>query len=58
MNNIKNNNKKGIGIYVHIPFCAKKCNYCDFNSFNGSERDYNNYFDALSKEILQLKQRF
>ncbi|AHM56740.1 oxygen-independent coproporphyrinogen-III oxidase 1 [Peptoclostridium acidaminophilum DSM 3953] len=23
----------GIGLYVHIPFCIKKCSYCDFNSF-------------------------
>ena len=24
---------KNIGIYVHIPFCASKCIYCDFNSY-------------------------
>lgn len=23
------------GIYIHIPFCTKKCNYCDFNSYSG-----------------------
>ena len=22
-----------LGIYVHVPFCVKKCNYCDFLSF-------------------------
>ena len=25
----------GIGCYVHIPFCVRKCAYCDFNSFSG-----------------------
>ena len=24
------NNKKSLGIYVHIPFCRSKCEYCDF----------------------------
>ena len=26
-------NNNSIGIYLHIPFCIKKCNYCDFCSF-------------------------
>ena len=29
--------KKSLGIYVHIPFCLKKCHYCDFCSFPGSD---------------------
>ena len=28
---------KQIGIYVHIPFCKRKCNYCDFISFENTE---------------------
>ena len=28
--------KKNIGIYVHIPFCDKICNYCDFIAFQGA----------------------
>ena len=36
--------KKSLGIYIHIPFCLKKCHYCDFCSFPGSSdlrmRDY------------------
>ena len=38
-----------LGIYIHIPFCVKKCKYCDFVSF--SNFDFNNYFEALEKEI-------
>ncbi len=42
----------GIGLYVHIPFCVAKCNYCDFNSApcaSGLERA--EYIKALSREI-------
>ena len=28
-----------MGIYVHIPFCASKCGYCDFYSRAGCESD-------------------
>ena len=41
------------GLYFHIPFCIKKCKYCDFLSFNYSEvslNDKKSYFDALFKE--------
>lgn len=39
------------GLYVHIPFCMKKCKYCDFNSFCGSDADKNMYLDALFDEM-------
>ncbi|HZK28323.1 MAG TPA: radical SAM family heme chaperone HemW, partial [Thermoclostridium sp.] len=42
---------KMLGIYVHIPFCIKKCNYCDFPSFSNMEGIYAQYTDALCKEI-------
>ncbi len=41
-----------LGLYVHIPFCAKKCNYCDFLSAppgGGDERK--KYVEALCREI-------
>ena len=38
-------------IYVHIPFCARKCNYCAFNSKVGRISEIENYVDALIKEI-------
>lgn len=40
-----------LGIYVHIPFCKKKCNYCDFISFSCDEKIISDYFETLKKEI-------
>lgn len=43
---------KELGIYVHIPFCIRKCAYCDFTSFGGfSKSDREAYIDALLCEI-------
>ena len=44
---------RSAGIYVHIPFCVKKCNYCDFNSYAGCFDRQEAYFDALFSEILK-----
>lgn len=41
------------GIYVHIPFCKKKCYYCDFVSFECKENEIEKYIDAIIKEINQ-----
>ncbi len=38
-------------IYVHIPFCRSKCNYCAFNSKVGGADEKNFYVDALIDEI-------
>lgn len=41
-----------LGLYAHIPFCERKCNYCDFVSFTGKdEKDFKKYVDELLKEI-------
>ncbi len=42
---------KNRGIYIHIPFCKKKCDYCDFTSYSYSDIDLNNYVDFLCREI-------
>ena len=43
---------KPIGLYVHIPFCLKKCAYCDFCSFiNADFPQKAEYIDALCAEI-------
>ena len=42
---------KPLGLYVHIPFCARKCAYCDFASWAGREADRDRYAEALCREI-------
>ncbi len=49
---------KTMGIYVHIPFCMKKCNYCDFNSYENCFSKEQAYFDALFSEIRKKGKEF
>ena len=42
---------RDIGVYIHIPFCKRKCNYCDFCSFSGKESDFRAYTDELCRRI-------
>lgn len=46
-------NKKEIGLYIHIPFCAHKCDYCDFVSFSNKEDIIDKYINKLLEEIKQ-----
>jgi len=39
------------GLYIHIPFCLKKCAYCDFNSITPQAGEVDRYLSALGKEI-------
>ena len=43
-----------IGIYVHIPFCKQKCNYCDFNSFANKGEYIEKYIRCMQKEIKNV----
>lgn len=42
---------KKIGIYIHIPFCKRKCYYCDFISYCNEENNIQNYIECVKKEI-------
>ncbi|MBO4458161.1 MAG: oxygen-independent coproporphyrinogen III oxidase [Butyrivibrio sp.] len=44
---------KDLSLYVHIPFCVRKCLYCDFLSFSANEEVMKAYFKALSKELKE-----
>lgn len=46
-------NSAGVGLYVHIPFCASKCPYCDFVSGSVSGKVRQRHLEALRHEILQ-----
>ncbi|MCB5599750.1 radical SAM family heme chaperone HemW [Blautia hansenii] len=48
--------KKELGLYVHIPFCVKKCGYCDFLSWCGTSEEKETYVQALLKEIESYRE--
>ncbi len=50
---------KNIKLYLHIPFCVKKCAYCDFLSFPCMKKeDISSYADALAKRIREKAKDF
>ncbi len=46
---------RGFGVYVHVPFCASRCGYCDFNTYTASElgggASREGYTDAVLAEL-------
>ena len=38
-------------LYIHIPFCIRKCDYCDFLSFSSTREQQKTYMKALKREI-------
>ena len=46
---VKENMKKELELYVHIPFCVKKCAYCDFLSFSAKQEEVSAYVEALRR---------
>ena len=43
------------GIYIHIPFCKRKCAYCDFVSYADKEQLTDAYLDALLREMTRYR---
>lgn len=43
------------GLYIHIPFCVKKCAYCDFASVSAPKEQHDAYFFALQQELENCK---
>lgn len=49
---------KHMGLYIHIPFCSRKCDYCDFVSYSMDYKAQQLYLDALFTEIDMVKRNF
>ena len=50
-------NRKNLELYLHIPFCVRKCSYCDFLSMAADENIRRQYVDMLLAELRE-KGRF
>lgn len=44
-------NKKELELYIHIPFCVRKCSYCDFLSALATEQTREAYMAALLQRL-------
>lgn len=49
---------KKLSLYIHIPFCAQKCFYCDFPSFARMDHLRKDYIEALCKEIKVFREKY
>jgi len=47
--------KKGLNVYIHIPFCKSKCYYCDFVSYANKSELMKDYVEAVIEEIKKAK---
>ena len=45
-----------LGVYVHIPFCVRKCYYCDFVSYSNKFEMQDEYIKKLIEEIEDNKE--
>ncbi len=50
--------KRNLGLYIHIPFCNSKCNYCSFVSMVGTDNEKMSYIDCLKKELAMRAKEY
>lgn len=49
---------KNIGLYLHVPFCKRKCPYCDFFSVCAGENSFDEYTSALCRSINYYSEKY
>ncbi|BAL80768.1 radical SAM family heme chaperone HemW [Caldisericum exile] len=54
----KNRYFEGFGLYIHFPFCVRKCAYCDFASYKFQKTYSKKYFSYLRKEVEIFVSKF
>ncbi|WP_373598748.1 radical SAM family heme chaperone HemW [Paraclostridium bifermentans] len=47
-----------LGLYIHVPFCAQKCFYCDFNSYKIKSNEKEDYLINIEREMKLYKKHF
>lgn len=47
-----------LGLYIHVPFCAQKCYYCDFNSYKINSNQKKDYLINIEREMKFYKDEF
>lgn len=47
-----------LGLYIHVPFCAQKCYYCDFNSYKINSNQKKEYLINIEREMKFYKDEF
>jgi len=52
--NYSGNEKKNVGLYLHIPFCTGKCSYCYYISSNAGDEEKERYIGYLRKEVEMM----
>jgi len=52
-----NQTTRPLGVYIHIPFCHRRCTYCDFLSTGGAQQVPDTYVDAVLSEWSMWKER-
>lgn len=50
--------ERGMGMYIHIPFCKQKCIYCDFPAYQNLQDYYDTYLYALLQEMTLFKEAY
>jgi coproporphyrinogen III oxidase-like Fe-S oxidoreductase len=45
---------EGVGVYIHWPFCVRKCTYCNFNKYVDNDVDYDRLAPSFVQRLLVL----